>query len=43
MNMNAHAEFLRASVEQQKEPYRPYSWLKATHWGKAENKPSMLD
>lgn len=43
MNMNAHAEFLRASVKQQKEPYRPYSCIKATHCGKPENKPSMLD
>lgn len=25
MNMNAHAEFLPASVKQQREPHRPYS------------------
>lgn len=43
MNMNAHAEFLRAPVKLQKEPDRPYSCIKATHCGKPENKPSMLD
>lgn len=43
MNMNAHAEFLHASVKQQKEPNGPYSCIKATHCGKPENKPSMLD
>lgn len=41
--MNAHAEFLPASVKQQKEPNRPYSCIKATHCGKSENKLSMLD
>lgn len=43
MNMNAHAEPLHASVKQQKGPNRPYSCLIATHYGKPENKPSMLD
>lgn len=28
MNMNAHAEFLRASVKQQKEPDKPFLALK---------------
>lgn len=43
MNMNAHAESLHASVKHQKEPNRPHSCIKATHYGKPENKPSMLD